>query len=202
MDRINEVLASYKYPVLICLIGIVLIWFGSSSNNFTSSAPRSITIPKESLTKSENLKIKADIGGAVIKPGVYTLDKDSRLEDLIRVSGGLESSASAEFITKQLNLSQKISDGMKVYIPFKGEEKTTPVLSATAPLNGTTTTRPPGKVSINIATQSELESLPAVGPVTASKIISNRPYESIDQLVSKKSLGKATFEKIKDQIDL
>ena len=45
---------------------------------------------------------------------------------------------------------------------------------------------------------SKLESLPGIGEVTATKIISNRPYQSIDELVSKKILNKTTFEKNKE----
>ncbi|KKR15775.1 MAG: Helix-hairpin-helix motif protein, partial [Candidatus Levybacteria bacterium GW2011_GWA2_41_15] len=42
--------------------------------------------------------------------------------------------------------------------------------------------------------------LPGIGPVTAQKVIDNRPYGSIDELLIKKAVSKATFEKIKDKI--
>jgi competence protein ComEA len=58
------------------------------------------------------------------------------------------------------------------------------------------------KISINTATSSELDVLPGVGPVTAGKIIANRPYNSLDELKDKKAVNKATFEKIKDKIKL
>ena len=57
-------------------------------------------------------------------------------------------------------------------------------------------------VSINQATQDELEALPGVGPVSAQKIIDNRPYASIDELISKKVISSSTFEKIKELITL
>ena len=56
------------------------------------------------------------------------------------------------------------------------------------------------QVNINTASQSDLESLPGIGPVTASKIISDRPYQIVEDLVNKKAVSKAVFEKIKDQI--
>src|SRR5688572_2049069 len=107
MERVSEILQTYKYPGLICLVGVVMVFFGTSSPSFTQSAPSVKELPKESLVNIEELKIKVDIGGAVLNPGVYTLEKDSRVEDLIREAGGLDASASAEYVTKRLNLSQK-----------------------------------------------------------------------------------------------
>ena len=57
-------------------------------------------------------------------------------------------------------------------------------------------------VNINTASETELDALPGVGPVTAQKIISNRPYQKIDDLVSKKAVGASVFSKIKDQISI
>lgn len=203
MEAVNELVNRYKYPILICVVGLVLLFFGYSSDNHSTTPPAKTDIPKESIIKAESLEIKADIGGAVIKPGVYSLAKDSRVEDLIREAGGLESSASAEYVTKQLNLSQKVTDGQKVYIPFKGEEKSTSVLAITSQTSSASQNGAPiKKVNINNGTQQDIESLPGIGPVTATKIISNRPYADVNELVSKKSIGKAIFEKIKDKIEL
>jgi competence protein ComEA len=57
-----------------------------------------------------------------------------------------------------------------------------------------------GLVDVNNASESELDSLPGVGPVTAAKIIENRPYQTIDELVVKKAVGDSLFGKIKDKI--
>lgn len=51
-----------------------------------------------------------------------------------------------------------------------------------------------------MASQGELEALPGIGPVTAGKIISGRPYQQIEDLFNKKVVGKAGFEKIKDMV--
>ena len=55
---------------------------------------------------------------------------------------------------------------------------------------------------MNSSKQLKLEELPKIGPVTAQKIISGRPYGDLSELVSKKTLSQKTFDAIKDLIDL
>jgi competence protein ComEA len=55
-------------------------------------------------------------------------------------------------------------------------------------------------LDINTATKQQLMELPGIGDAYSQKIIDNRPYARKDQLVSKKVVPEATYEKIKDQI--
>jgi competence protein ComEA len=59
-----------------------------------------------------------------------------------------------------------------------------------------------GVININSATESELDKLSGVGPVTAQKIIDGRPYSNLSDLVAKKILTQKAFDKIKDQISV
>src|SRR5262245_25636926 len=52
------------------------------------------------------------------------------------------------------------------------------------------------KVNINTATETELEALPGVGPATAAKIVSGRPFSSIDDL-SRVGVSASNIEKLK-----
>ena len=143
---------------------------------------------------SGGTKIKVDVEGQVIKPGVYSLSSDARVQDALIAAGGLSSTANRSAI----NLAAKIADGQKIYVPGvneKGIEGITSITGITSDNNG-------GLISINNGSQSELESLPAIGPVTAQKIINGRPYGSTEELMSKKAVGKATYEKIKELITL
>ena len=55
-------------------------------------------------------------------------------------------------------------------------------------------------LDINSASADELKALKGIGEADAKKIVANRPYKSTDELVQKKVIPKATYDKIKDQI--
>ncbi|QQG43093.1 MAG: helix-hairpin-helix domain-containing protein [Candidatus Daviesbacteria bacterium] len=195
MDNLVPTLERYKLPVALSLVGIVLILGGVFISNSKSSQKQ---FPQESVVTG-SLQLAIDVSGAVEKPGVYKLEASSRVEDAINAAGGFTDQANIIFISKQLNLARKLTDGMKIYVPFVGEKDTDLAVSQNVAGVSATSTAP---VNINAASQNDLEALPGIGPTTAGKIISNRPYQSIEELLNKKIVGKAVFTKIKDQISI
>lgn len=146
-------------------------------------------------------QITIDIEGAVEKPGVYKIPADSRIQDALIAAGGLSQSADRSQIAQNLNLASPLTDGAKLYIPAVGEQ-TTGSSSTLNSSSGIVQGASNGLVNINQASESELDALPGIGPVTAQKIISDRPYQSTQDILNKKAVGASEFTKIKDQISV
>ena len=194
-----------QYGLVIGLLIVGLVFFiyalmqflGKSSKDDVSFQTQDQSLLSGSSSPSSLSEIVVDIEGAVTHPGVYHLNTESRLQDVVTKAGGLVKTSDKEKIAKGLNLAEKLTDGAKVYIPFIGETTTASVGRQTV-LGSSTTNN--GLINVNTASSEELDSLPGVGSVTAGKMIANRPYTTIQDLVTKKAVGQAAFDKLKDKV--
>jgi len=208
VDKLKELVSSYRLPIAFTLLGVVLLGGGITSNfsQIASSSIKAEELPKASLVSAENITkdITVDVSGAVKSPGVYKFEKDSRVEDAIRQAGGFSEQAHKQFVSKSLNLATKLIDGQKIYIPFEGELASIAPIATTAALipSVSNQTIQSGIVKLNSSSQSELEELNGVGPVTAKKIIDGRPYNTVGELLSKKVVSKSVYEKIKGEVGI
>lgn len=197
----SEVLSfwqAYKAPIILGSVSIFLIVASVTLliKSFQTAAPiEFLSSPTEEQESSLNTRqaITVDVEGAVVKPGIYQLPLGARVEEAIFSAGGLSQEADKELIAKTINRAARLTDGMKLYLAKKGDAA---VISSSAGTSGT------GSVSINNASQNQLEALSGIGPVTAKKIIDNRPYGALEELISKKALSRSLFEKLKEQLTL
>lgn len=170
-------------------VGVIFLLVGFVLFMQEKNTPPEMTIVSNQATASGSLKV--DVEGAVMKPGVYELETGSRVQDGLVAAGGLASGADREYVSKNVNLAAKVVDGAKIYIPKKGEPPFAP------PVGGASEGQ---AVNINTASVAELDKLYGVGQATAEKIIAGRPYSKIEDLLEKKVLGQAIYEKIKEKV--
>jgi len=171
------------------------------------------TVPGPSQTSLPNIYI--DLSGAVEKPGVYEMVPTSRVGDLIEKGGGFSKNASPLWVSRNMNLAKSLTDGQKIYIPFEWETQedgkcliTSLLLDIPTSPNRQTTGAPPtqtegfpsGTTNVNTATLEELDALSGIGPVYAQKIIDNRSYANVTELIEKSGLSESTINKISTQI--
>lgn len=194
-------LKKHWLPLSLGALGMMFFVYGLIGLFLSNkSASESIVFEanSEEKTSDEIKSIFVDIEGAVVKPGLYKLPQGSRIQDSLVAAGGLSASADRDFVSKNINLAIKLSDGAKIYIPNISE-----AVSSSSVLSGGLQTGGGGDlVNINSSSQVQLEALRGIGPVTAQKIISARPYGSVQELLNKKIVGNKVFSQIKDKISV
>lgn len=188
-ERYLPLLKRNWIPLLLGLIGLLLLSYGLIS--LLSSNEKDTVVIEKSEDNNVSSKIKVDVEGAVVKPGVYELDNTARIQDALIAAGGFSALADRTIVSKKLNLASKLVDGSKIYIPQKGEET---ILTSSGSVEGA--------ININSATAEQLDTLSGIGPTTAEKIINLRPYSSLEDLVTKKAVSQKVFDSIKDKISL
>ena len=190
IEKLKPLLKKNLLALILGLTGFILLISGVFS--MLSQEKEDIVFETDNQTSSsESAKIAVDVSGAVLKPGLYMLNDGSRMQDALVAAGGLSGEADREWIEKNLNLALKLRDGIKIYIPRVSEQGF---------VQGASSSSGGGLININSASSRELESLPGIGPVTAGKIIDNRPYSSIDELSAKKVVSIKVFDQIKEKI--
>lgn len=200
---ITKIWQLYRVPILLGVGSLFLIAFSVTLliKSVQTTTPieffPSTSSGSGSSTESGSLgEILVDIAGAVVKPGVYNLQYGARVEEAIAAAGGLSSEADLDRIAKTINRAAKLSDGAKLYIPRQSDPQVAGSVTAESGV------RVQGTVSVNTASQPELEALPGIGPVTAQKIITNRPYTRLEELVEKKAMSQSLFTKLQGQLSL
>jgi len=168
--------------VLVCVVSVAVVSRGHSEP-VVESAPIVVEPPK----------VMVDVAGGVKSPGVYSLPANSRVMDAITAAGGTRPGTD----TSDINLARIVKDGEQIYVESS--------IAATINSQGVRVQKKrTGPININRATAGELDSLPGIGPVLASRIIdyrkTNGPFTTVDDLQKVSGIGSAKFTQFKSRV--
>ena len=154
----------------------------------------------EDNTKISEEEIKVDLKGAVQSPGVYEMENDQRVIDCINKAGGFLEGAEQ----KSVNLAERLTDQMVIYIPLKGENPVGDNYLNESIVNTIQANSEADKIDLNRANKEDLKSLNGIGDVKAENIISyreaNGKFKSIEEILNISGIGEATLDKLKEEI--
>ena len=197
-QNVKSIILAFVCSLIVIIGG--LFYFNQSKTEDYSGVSFSNT-SNETNNKDEKAedkhdeKIFVDVKGAVKHPGVFETTKDKRVKDLIEEAGGLLDDAD----TSTLNLSQKVKDQMVIYV-LKHGEKPKQISDGGSSSSNTDV------ININTANKEQLMKISGVGKTKAEAIISyrekNGDFKKKEDITKVRGIGKATFEKIKDKIEV
>jgi competence protein ComEA len=183
----TEWLERYRTPLLTVLTGAAvlgLVFFVLRQRE----GPPPLELQVGDATSADS-QIMVYVTGAVTTPGVYALHEGDRVVDAVEAAGG--PSEHADLVT--LNLARRVHDEDQVVVPKVGEQP------AGSEVAGASASGAP--IDINTASAAVLDSLPGIGEAYSSRIVDSRvadgPFQSTEDLVTRKLIPRATYEKIK-----
>ena len=161
----------------------------SSSEGEESEAASVAAGPSAPPSSGEHADVVVYVSGAVASPGVLTLPSSSRVIDAITAAGG----ATPEADLESINLARILVDGEQIRVGVVGESP--------PPASAGTGTDAQACVRLATATETELQTLPGVGPDLAQRIISYRAthprLSSVEELDDVPGIGPSLIEKIR-----
>lgn len=197
-ESLKKIFQERPYLLTLGLLGGLLMVVGVLSVVAISSRSTRGELVIQKVSEVEGDKLAVDVAGAVIKPGVYELKSGVRINEALIAAGGLGEEADREWVERNLNLAQKVTDGQKIYIPSIQETNTN--TNKDSPRSNLQGLSLEDKININTASIAELDRLWGVGEATAKKIIDNRPYGAVEELLTRKVVKNNVYEAIKNQI--
>ena len=195
---------------------------GTNVQNPTTDAQGTGTNVQNTATDTQSRETGecyVHICGAVKQPGVYTVDTDARIYEVVALAGGFREDACTEY----LNQAASIIDGSQIRIPTLEEAKAleeqgiqgtgtvtdtsvygSATSSAAAASSGMKSDSLDTLVNLNTASIEQLCTLPGIGNTKAASIIAYREqtggFQNIEELLNVDGIKTGTFQKLKDKI--
>jgi len=149
-----------------------------------SSGTKNVTV--------SSARIYVDVAGEVRKPGIYQLDSGARVFDVVLLAGGFTGKANQASV----NLARTLTDGEQLIVLNKSQQS----FGTSTSNNGSSL------ISLNQASEAELEQLPGVGPALAGRMIdwrsANGGFKSKEDLLNVAGIGDKLFAQIENKVTL
>ena len=190
---------------VILTFGAIVALVAFLINGAVSNAGQRVTVQESSaqLQADQAVVVPATIFvhvvGEVLEPGIYQLESGSRVVDAVFAAGGITKFADQSSV----NLAREISDGEQVII-FKLGANGESLAMGSAPSSSSGIGN--ALISLNRASQIELEALPGVGPALAGRMVdwrtANGGFKKKEDLLNISGIGDKLYAGIKDEVTL
>ena len=172
-------------------VGIALLVLLLFSGGLIINASNKETNLENVVNNENNLEdlgigvIAVEILGEVRNPGIYYMNENDRVSDVIRVSGGLTNKGTTEGV----NIAIKVSDGLKVYIPKKNDNSI-------------------NLISLNTCSDVVLEELltDIIGSTKAKAVVKYRKnngyFSSVEDILKVSGITESVYSKVKEYLIL
>ena len=223
-----KIIKKLKYSITIILLiiiftTIIYIKFYLTKNKYDDIDIVENTLQVEQTLENnikENIIVKynIDIKGAVQKPGVYNVDSNLTINDVIKIAGGLTKEAD----TSLINLAKKITDEMVIIVYTKEEVKNSNLVNTVIKVvekecvcpniendgclnneieDNISNNPKENLININTATKEELLTVSGIGESKANNIIKYREevgrFNTIEDIKNVEGIGEKLYESIK-----
>ena len=134
-------------------------------------------------------RVVVHVSGAVRNPGMFEVNDDTRVGEVIELAGGTNKTAE----TAEINFARRVVDGEQIFVPKRvvGSREAKPVSK-------------PAVLDLNLATGKQLADLPGVGQDLGAAIVAYRrrigKFTSIEQLLEVKGIGPRKLAGIKKRV--
>ncbi len=216
-----------KKYISIAISILIFIMVGASfigKNETVAAGSSSVEVKEEIEVVEEEKTIFIEIKGAVKVPGVYEVESDKRVFDIIELAGGLLEDANIDYLNQTRILEDQmlivIMTNVQIQEAIEAKELSAREASETSIAEpqidvvgyddcyngGSTQSASSSLISLNNASKEELMNLSGIGEARATDIITyrnqNGGFKSIEELMEVNGIGEATFNKIRDYITL
>ena len=170
----------------------------------------------ENTEEETNESIYVEVKGAVQNPGVYAMNEQDLINDAINLAGGFLDNA----YTDNINLSKKVTDELVIFVYTEKEYQNNTYSNTTSSNNDyqidnalknkvsiitsdstNSDTGTSSLININLASITELMTLPGIGETKANNIIAYREengfFKAIEEIKNVSGIGDATFDQFK-----